>query len=116
MKVQLRAAVQRKSNKRCMLSSLSCVVILMRVIYYISLVLYFYSGLHKRLLRWVTWRTHKVTWTPRLLPKLRRVTHTRLRVTLQKHQLHVQVCTISGRNVGQAIHSWKHLKVKIPTQ
>jgi hypothetical protein len=64
MKVQLRIAVQRKSNKRCMLSSLSYVVILMRVIYYLSLVV-----LHKRLIHWIMWRTHKVTWkTPRLLP------------------------------------------------
>jgi hypothetical protein len=39
MKDRLRAAVQRNFNKRCMLSSLSYVV-MMRVIYYLSLVLY----------------------------------------------------------------------------
>jgi hypothetical protein len=91
--------------------SCCCVVVLMRMIYYLSRVLYSYSGLHKRHLRWITWRTQKVTWkTLRLLPKQRRATHTRLRVTPQKHQLHVQVCTISGRDVDQAIHEWKRLR------
>jgi hypothetical protein len=42
-----------------------------------------------------------------------RSTHTRLRVTPQKHQLHIQVCTISGRDGGQVIHDWKLLEVKI---
>jgi hypothetical protein len=54
----------------------------MRVTYYLSLVIYSNSGLHKRFLRWVTWRTWKVTWkTPRPVSKLRRVTHTRLQVS-----------------------------------
>jgi hypothetical protein len=40
--------VQRNVNKRCMLFSLGYIVLLMRVIYYLSLVLYFYLGLYKR--------------------------------------------------------------------
>jgi hypothetical protein len=47
---------------------------------------------------------------------MRRLTHTRLKVTWQKHQLHTQVCAISGRDRGQMIHHWKLLKLKIPTQ
>jgi hypothetical protein len=79
----LHAAVQRNINKQCMFSSFSYVVKLMRVIYCLSLVLYSYLGVHKRPLCWVKGRMHKLTWkTPRLLTKLRRVRHTRLRVAL----------------------------------
>jgi hypothetical protein len=48
----LHTTVQKNSNKRCMLSYLSYIVILMRVIYYLSLVLRSYSVLHKSLLYW----------------------------------------------------------------
>ncbi|PUZ75148.1 hypothetical protein GQ55_1G126400 [Panicum hallii var. hallii] len=74
-KDQLCAAVQSYSNKRCMLSSLGYILILMRVIYCLSRVLSCYLGLRRRLQHWVTSRMLRVTpRTRRLMPRGERVT------------------------------------------
>lgn len=84
----------------------------MKIIYCPTRVLYSYSGLHMRLLHWVTWMTRRVTWrAPKLLYKMRRVTRARLEVTLQEPQIQAQVCTNLPRCGVHIIHGWKSYQV-----
>ncbi|KAF8701227.1 hypothetical protein HU200_033712 [Digitaria exilis] len=58
MKVQLHVVVLRNYNKRCMLSSLSFTLILIIMLYCLSRVLCFYSGLSMKI------QVIRVPWNP----------------------------------------------------